>query len=185
MLYVISSRPVRIWMIAGASLFASSGGFALDLPHKYHEEHKYEDKQYGYIDININKKGLAIIKTKFSNGKTFDGDHFVALTRLQDSDGDVLAAVRHKRGLNPSYFGAANEGELEDKIRLSESQWARVTDIDVDWYFEDEVDDKAVWRAIKKLAEAWAASSKDDDSNDEGGSSAPNSGMRALPPSAF
>lgn len=150
-------RLIGAGLLSTGVLLGAGQAEALDPPHSYKFSKRLDHKQAGYTQVKVNKDGVATILTKFSNGKQWDGDHFLALIVFSDESGNPIAAVKQRMGLDGSYGGSARSDRVTKELKLTKAQWARVKTIKVTMKHYDKVDDRKAWEALRKVVEAFVA----------------------------
>lgn len=137
--------------------FSTSIVYALDFSATIKREGAIESKQYCYTTFEINQNGEWSAFTKFSNGKTLDGDHFAARMEIYSRSGQKVAFIDHRAGMNPTHgFGTRERvvPEPKDRGRIDPAVVSTIDESKTKyWCFKshDRIDDEFVGFLIKSV----------------------------------
>lgn len=144
------------FLVFVAILIFSSSLYALEFGATIKREGAKDSKQYCYTTFNISQSGEWSAYTKFSNGKTIDGDTFVAVMDLYSYDGEHLVHLYHRAGLNGTFGRGSVERVVPqpaDSGRVSPRVATRIDESKTRYVCggENTVDDKTVAAIIKSV----------------------------------
>jgi hypothetical protein len=104
---------------------------ALTYPLTYHAEQNIDEHQAGWIDISIDENGNGALKDSWSNGKQVAGNTFYAIVAFRATDGSVIWSDKEEKGLDPSWWGHAREGNVTKNFSLNKEQMASLDHFDL------------------------------------------------------
>lgn len=154
-------------LLASASSLAADG---LELPATWTLQSEIDEKQVGYTTVSIDEDGKVTASTLFSNGKTYDGDHFITQVIVYAAEDVPILGMQYGVGINPSYgFGGAKEETVGRVAEIEPEFIDDIVSVGILHRTEDTIDDQEVWETIGKIAEAvWKAYSESGNSGEGG-----------------
>lgn len=129
-------------------------------------KHQYNEHQAGILTATPEPDGIAF-KAKFTNDRTFDGDHFSIDIAVLDEQKNPIAAVQFKAGLNGTFGGGTTERELPGKAQLPPEVLAKATYLKMDFDQFDKVNDGELWKSLAEIALKFLYSQYDDEEQNE------------------
>ena len=81
----------------------------IDLPAYWIKETKIDRKQYTFTGVRITKDGEVTAKSRYSNAKKIDGDHFITLVVVFGPDNTPIFGLQYWGGLNSTLGGSTKE----------------------------------------------------------------------------
>lgn len=142
--------------------------------HKFSYQNEIAGDQFGYTNVTVDADGTVNATTKFTNGKHYDGDHFVAQVVVYGPNNVPLLGLSYGAGINATGgFGSANEAIVSKSGILDAGMIDDVVWIGVRHFQVDGRDDKKIWEVIGQIVEAiFEANSGDGGSHNAAASSA-------------
>lgn len=104
--------------------------------------------QYVGSDIRITHDGVLSVNSFFSNGRRFDGDHFVAHIQVFSRDGSLIGEIKQSKGLNATFGMRTREATEVGSVQLDKRKIGDISRVSVHHRYVDRVNDKALWNTL-------------------------------------
>jgi len=105
--------------------------------------HRYEKHQYARTCLVLDADGFLQVSTRFENGKTIDGDHMYAIVEFCDADGEPVAVVTQRSGLDPG-----DKKWKDSQGTVPSHVLDQIASVTIEYGHFDKVSDVILWKGV-------------------------------------